>query len=391
MAQQHHHERDRGARKNSLERYVPRPKQDQNRDGEDDVADMFDNLSLDRGRGRGNRGRDNRGGRGGGGRVQGGWSDNRRGGGWGRGRGGGNDDRMGGRGRGWQGGGWGNERRDGDGYHREEGINGNSEVNGHRSRNENVNRRNENNGFDEHTSAHREKMMNQYQPKSAANLQRPKKNTENFNPCHDPPEMRIMVALPGKQRYHRDYTNRDVLMVPNLVCEPDDMSVYQNLLKEMEQSGVPPHQLWQLWHGDSHVIADDKRRWKELCPTFNMVLDKIRDYFNMDIKATRLNWYRDQKEWKPFHHDAAAMKADKAKTQNFTVALSFGGERDAAFEHAKTKTVISMPQPNGTAYTFGQDINILWRHGILQVPPEKQSNEGRISIIAWGWIEQVEL
>ena len=61
------------------------------------------------------------------------------------------------------------------------------------------------------------------------------------------------------------------------------------------------------------------------------------------------------------------MKADKAKTQNFTVALSFGGERDAAFEHAKTKTVISMPQPNGTAYTFGQDINILWRHGILQV------------------------
>ena len=57
-------------------------------------------------------------------------------------------------------------------------------------------------------------------------------------------------------------------------------------------------------------------------------------------KATRLNWYRDSNEWKPFHHDAAAVKPDKAKTQNFTVAVSFGMERDAAFEHAQTKTVI---------------------------------------------------
>ena len=39
----------------------------------------------------------------------------------------------------------------------------------------------------------------------------------------------------------------------------------------------------------------------------------------------------------PFHHDAAAMKPDKARTQNFTVAVSFGCERDAAFEHAETK------------------------------------------------------
>lgn len=83
--------------------------------------------------------------------------------------------------------------------------------------------------------------------------------------------------------------------------------------------------------------------------------------------ATRLNWYRDSKEWKPFHHDAAALKPDKAKTQNLTVAVSFGAERDAAFEHATTKTVISMPQPNGTIYVFAKDVNIIWRHGILQV------------------------
>ena len=83
--------------------------------------------------------------------------------------------------------------------------------------------------------------------------------------------------------------------------------------------------------------------------------------------ATRLNWYRNSKEWKPFHHDAAAIKPDKAKTQNLTVGVSFGAERDAAFEHAKTKTVMSMPQPNGTIYVFAKDVNIIWRHGILQV------------------------
>ena len=102
------------------------------------------------------------------------------------------------------------------------------------------------------------------------------------------------------------------------------------------------------------------------------------------------------------------MKPDKARTQNFTVAVSFGCERDAAFEHAETKTVVAMPQPNGTIYTFGRDVNIIWRHGILQVSiqtshvntphrmypqvaPDQHREEGRVSIIAWGWVPQTEL
>ena len=81
---------------------------------------------------------------------------------------------------------------------------------------------------------------------------------------------------------------------------------------------------------------------------------------------------------------------EKAKQSNLTVAVSFGLERDAAFEHAKTKTIISSPQPNGSVYVFGRDINVLWRHGILQMPPEKTREEGRISVIAWGWTDQIE-
>ena len=43
----------------------------------------------------------------------------------------------------------------------------------------------------------------------------------------------------------------------------------------------------------------------------------------MDIKATRFNWYRDSSEWKPFHHDAAAVKPHIAKIQNLTVGIFF--------------------------------------------------------------------
>ena len=41
-------------------------------------------------------------------------------------------------------------------------------------------------------------------------------------------------------------------------------------------------------------------------------LDKLQ-FCRMDVQATRLNWYRDSSEWKPFHHDAAAMKPDKVR------------------------------------------------------------------------------
>ena len=120
------------------------------------------------------------------------------------------------------------------------------------------------------------------------------------------------------------------------------------------------------------------------------------------------------------------------------MAVSFGMERLAAFEHAKSKTKISVTQPNGTIYTFGKDVNIIWRHGIpgrdyrhlnkyglwsneklnfncqsyiiivffleisefwksssvgnphKAVHPSKYSDQGRISIIAWGWVDQME-
>lgn len=222
-----------------------------------------------------------------------------------------------------------------------------------------------------------------------------KVNTESYQPCHKPADMRILVEIPrpfGGTRLQ--VQTQDVIVVPGLFCDEGDWGIYDSLLKEMAECGVREDRLWKLWHGDSHLIADDHMNYKEKVPTFIGIIGKIRDYFAMDIKATRFNWYRDDKEWKPYHHDASAVDPDKAKIQNFTVGVSFGATREIAFEDAlepvEHRRTISIPLVNGTLYCFSRDINVNWRHGVPQLPPDRQGDKGRISIIAWGSIKQSE-
>eukprot|EP01048_Picozoa_sp_COSAG05_P025281 COSAG05_NODE_6360_length_974_cov_10.808015_1_plen_101_part_00 len=70
------------------------------------------------------------------------------------------------------------------------------------------------------------------------------------------------------------------------------------------------------------------------------------------------------------------------------VPRSFGAEREVSFQHATNGCVTDIPLPNGSAYAFGRDLNLDWKHGILQLPPDQQHADGRISIIAWGWVDQ---
>ena len=224
------------------------------------------------------------------------------------------------------------------------------------------------------------------------NNERRIKNTESFEPNHCPADMRVLVEVPVSNQITSKLQTQDVLIVPSLFGNHDDLSIYKNLLKEMEECGID--NLWKSWHGDNHLIADDHRNYKERVPTFISVVNKIRDYFKMDIKATRFNWYRNDKEWKPFHHDASYIDPEKAKIQNMTVGVSFGATRDIAFEDAIEnkghRRVIGFPLVNGMTYAFTRDINSNWRHGVPQLPENKQKEEGRISIIAWGFVNQEE-
>ena len=219
-----------------------------------------------------------------------------------------------------------------------------------------------------------------------------KKNTESFSPSHALSDMRMVYADASNMAsfYPYVYQSRDVFVVNNLFAHRPN--IYDSLLHEIKSTGLTEEKLWKLWHGDSHLIADDHvKGWKEKCPTFMYVIDNLRTYFKVDIKATRFNWYRDGSEWKPLHHDAAAIDPSKAKTQNTTIGVSFGRTRTANFEHATKRTTIDLPLDDGVVYGFGSTFNCEWRHGIRQLTPSERETDdtGRISIIVWGWVDEV--
>jgi len=132
---------------------------------------------------------------------------------------------------------------------------------------------------------HNKSSMHQFE----RNYKPHKKNTETFKPSHKPAEMRILCAPVGWTKYSREIMSRDVLIINGLFCEPTDLTLYKKLLNEIKTSGIDQEDLWKLWHGDSHVIADDKLKWKEACPTFHAILHKIQEYFEMDIKGIYYN------------------------------------------------------------------------------------------------------
>ena len=219
------------------------------------------------------------------------------------------------------------------------------------------------------------------------------KNTECFEPMTKPVDMRIVVDL-STSKLSQQLTSRDVLLVPNLFSDFKRNELYEKLVLEIENSSISQDQLLKMWHGNdkiegTHLIANDKTKWKMEAPIFKMIVERLRNYFDMDIKATRLNWYKDTSQWKPFHFDAAKNDPQKAAVQNFTVAVSFGATRECAFEKDNlTKDVISFPVEDNRIYCFAKDTNCIWRHGVLQDNPVKQ--QGRISIICWGFVNNIK-
>lgn len=199
------------------------------------------------------------------------------------------------------------------------------------------------------------------------------KNTETFEPSHKEPSIRIRFNEPIK------YGN-EVSITNNIFY---DNSLFQKLTNEISNDVYIP------WHGDSHLIANDNffDNWKDKSETFNYIIKLLCGYFCMTPGATRLNYYSDSIDWKPYHHDAAALKPDKAKTQNITVGVSLGLTREISFEstheNKNERVTINIPLKDSTVYAFGNQVNIDFRHGIPQL--KDNNSKARISIIIWGY------
>jgi hypothetical protein len=90
----------------------------------------------------------------------------------------------------------------------------------------------------------------------------------------------------------------------------------------------------------------------------------------------------------------SAFNPQRARTQNITVGVSFGACRELAFiravpQQTGDKVKLYFPQTNNGVFSFGRDVNILWKHGVNALPEEDQDGKGRISIIVWGLAEGV--
>ena len=124
-------------------------------------------------------------------------------------------------------------------------------------------------------------------------------NTESFTPDLTEPHMRIKMNEPI-------YFANEIAIINNMFY---NKTIYENILKEVNDSVYKP------WHGDTHLIADDRSdiKWKENSETFNQVISQLCSYFAMTPSATRLNYYADGIDWKPYHHDAAALNQIRLK------------------------------------------------------------------------------
>lgn len=205
---------------------------------------------------------------------------------------------------------------------------------------------------------------------------KPIRNTESFEPSHKEPDLRIRVNEPI-------VAGNEICIVHNLFWNKDIIDI---LLSEINASN------FKLWHGDSHSIADDSLNWKDSSPTFSTIIDYLCNYFDMVPGSTRFNYYENSKDWKPYHHDAAALKPEKAKTQNITVGVSFGLRREISFESADqnkfNRKTINFTLPDNTVYAFGNEVNVRFRHGIPQL--ECDINKPRVSIIVWGYSKYLD-
>ena len=145
------------------------------------------------------------------------------------------------------------------------------------------------------------------------NVHKKGRNTESFDPVSTfvRPAMRVLTGSSRIARYPRQLKHDDILIVPELFCAEDDWKVYYDLVEEMrdiQDQGADKGSEWIPWHEGCHLVTKNPNS----SPTFKRVVDKCCDYFGIEPKSLglRFNWYRDDKDWKPFHHDSAAFNPD---------------------------------------------------------------------------------
>ena len=168
------------------------------------------------------------------------------------------------------------------------------------------------------------------------------------------------------------------IYIPYFLCKSNDFRLLTHLKNDIKNNE-------ENNGGNNNGMIDWSKHLKHENPsfsiTFNTILEYMSLYFDMEIYASRLNYYRNGQDWKPYHHDSHAYCKNMNDKEDFTVGVSFGQERILSFIHVKTNQIFNIPQRNGDCFAFNSIVNSKFKHGVLK---GNKSNEERFSIIAWG-------
>jgi hypothetical protein len=162
-------------------------------------------------------------------------------------------------------------------------------------------------------------------------------------------------------------------------CEESDYETLERLAKDLDECSKEEEEEGMI-NWSKHL----KRENPEFSETFRTVVERMAEYFDVDVFATRLNFYRDGSDWKPYHHDSHAFGAS-GHEEDFTMGASFGAPRALSFLHESSASSFEFPQKNGDVFAFSSEVNAAMKHGVPQLSGQEQfAVNPRFSIIAWG-------
>lgn len=171
----------------------------------------------------------------------------------------------------------------------------------------------------------------------------------------------------------------NAIYIHNFVCDERDVRLYDQLKAELVAStgATLSEEGSGLIEWSRHQVLENPTA---LSDTFSGIIDMFAEYFDIDVYATRLNYYRDGSQWKPQHHDSHAYGGRKER-EDFTVGITLGANRSLLFIHTASQQQFAFPQKNGDCFAFTGDVNQTFTHG---VPRVHAPIGDRFSIIAWG-------
>jgi len=157
--------------------------------------------------------------------------------------------------------------------------------------------------------------------------------------------------------------------LPNFFEKTDEREIFNKLKYELANNKECNMVSWS-----KHFKFENP----DFLSTFNDIVKKMAEHFNVEVCQTRLNYYPNRHSYKPMHHDRHKYGD---KREDFTMGASFGGTRALEFKHVKSGNQFKFTQNNGDVFSFDTEINQKFMHG---VPKTFKKTGSRFSIIAWG-------